>query len=1159
MTPEQSASEQLLRGNELFLRAFMENSPTIAWCKDEEGRYVFLNPHYERHFGVTLADCLGKTDFEVWPKTIAEEFRKNDLAVLAAGKPIDFVESALNPDGSTSHWLNNKFPFRDASGRRYVGGMALDITERKKLEDQLEKFRLSVEHSGDSVFWVNREGRILYTNASAWKTLGYKREEILNISIFDLDPDYQEGVWSAHFEDLKKRGTITLETRHRTKDGRIFPIEVNANYVCIGGQEFNFATVRDISLRKEADVRIFENDRRLRAIFEQAGVGVIEAGTSANLLRVNKRCCQMLGYSEEELLSKTMADLTHPDDMPMMHQNWQLLLEGKTRGYSLDKRYIAKNGEDVWVNVIVSALWAAGKSPDRVVAIVQNITPQKKAEVALSKAEFRYRTIFEQAGVGVAVLESRTGRFVEVNLKNLEILGRSDAEVLATDFMSITHPDDLADDLNQMRRMIAGETKGFTMEKRLLRPDGAVVWVSMAVSPLWQPGEEPSQHIAVLKNITERKLLEQSLRLTQFSIDRAAESVFWITSNSEIVYVNDAACRTLGYSRDEVIGKTVPDIDTNLTAAAWPAHWEEVKRRKTFSFETNHTTKDGRLLKTEVTVNYIKFEGQEYNCATMHDITERKRTEEALANEHKRSNLLAVLGRELGEAETKKAAAISILNAAGKLLDWDCSWLRIWNETTQEWRNIVAFDVIDGVKQEVTINVASMSRLSSIVQQALERPQLLLRESEKDSTEILTFFGNGRRSLSLIFAPIRLGDQLIGMLSVQSYKQHAYDAAAMEVIQALAEHCAGAMARIKAQESLRQSEVRFKTLFESAPEAIFLLATGEDSGRIIDANPFAEEIHGYARGEMRGLRIQEVDLPEDANLVTERMRRLGEGDKLIFEVEHFRKDGSIFPIEVHANLINLGSESFILAFNRDISERKKIDTALRAGEKLAATGRMAAGIAHEINNPLNGIRASLHLVEKAVPANHPDFEFIKRIEREINRIATITHRMFTLYKPTQDEAQDFSLKKLVEDVVCLSQPNAEKSCARLTYTAQVSECLVRLPEAAVSEVLYNLVKNAIEASPKGGEVTVTLSCSEGYALITIKDQGNGIPEELKDRVFEPFFTTKSGSGERGLGLGLATARSRVEAMHGHISFDSSKVEGTVFHVTLPMKAAIEPR
>jgi PAS domain S-box-containing protein len=331
--------------------------------------------------------------------------------------------------------------------------MALDITERKKLEDQLEKFRLSVEHSGDSVFWVNREGRILYTNASAWKTLGYKREEILNISIFDLDPDYQEGVWSAHFEDLKKRGTITLETRHRTKDGRIFPIEVNANYVCIGGQEFNFATVRDISLRKEADVRIFENDRRLRAIFEQAGVGVIEAGTSANLLRVNKRCCQMLGYSEEELLSKTMADLTHPDDMPMMHQNWQLLLEGKTRGYSLDKRYIAKNGEDVWVNVIVSALWSAGKSPDRVVAIVQNITPQKKAEVALSKAEFRYRTIFEQAGVGVAVLESRTGRFVEVNLKNLEILGRSDAEVLATDFMSITHPDDLADDLNQRRRM----------------------------------------------------------------------------------------------------------------------------------------------------------------------------------------------------------------------------------------------------------------------------------------------------------------------------------------------------------------------------------------------------------------------------------------------------------------------------------------------------------------------------------------------------------------------------------------------------------------------------------------------------------------------------------------------------------------------------------
>ena len=1157
MTPENPASEQLLRGNELFLRAFMENSPTMAWCKDEEGRYVFLSPHYERHFGVTLADRLGKTDFELWPKTIAEEYRKNDLAVLAAGKSIDFVESAVNPDGTVSYWLNNKFTFRDASGRRYVGGVALDITERKKLEDELEKFRLSVEHLGDSVFWVNREGRILYTNESGWKTRGYTREEILNISIFDLDPDCQEGVWSAHFEDLKKRGTVTLETRHRTKGGRLFPIEVNANYVCIGGQEFNFATVRDITFRREAEVRMFEDERRLRAIFEQAGVGVIEAGTSANLLRVNKYCCQMLGYSEEELLSKTMADLTHADDMPVMLRNWQLLLEGKTRGYSLEKRYIAKNGEKVWVSVIVSALWAAGKSPDRVVAIVQNITPQKKAEVALSESEFRYRTIFEQAGVGVAVLESRTGRFVEVNRKDLEILGRSKAELLATDFMSITHPDDLANDLHQRHRMIDGDTRGFTMEKRLLRPDGAVVWVSIAVSPLWRPGEEPLHHLAVLENITERKLLEQSLRLTQLSVDQAAESVFWMTPNGKIVYVNDAACRTLGYTREEIIGKTLTDIDANFPAAAWPTHWEDVKRRKTFSFETDYKTKDGRLLKTEVTVNYIQFEGREYKSATMRDITERKRAEEALANENKHSHLLAVLGRELGEADTEKAAALSVLNAAGKVLDWDCGWLRIWNATTQEWRDIVAFDLIDGVKQEVTFNGVSMSRLSNIVQQALERPQLLLRQSEDDSTEILTVFGNGRRSLSLIFAPIRLGNQLIGMLSVQSYKHHAYDAAALEIIQALADHCAGAMFRLRYQESLRQSEVRFKTFFESAPEAIFVLATGEDAGRIIDANPFAEEIHGYARGELRGLRIQDLDLPADANLVSERMRRLGQGEKLIFEVEHFRKDGSIFPLEVHASLINLGNRRFILSFNRDMTERKKMDAALRAGENLAATGRMAAGIAHEINNPLNGIRASLHLVEKAVPANHPDFEFVKRIEREIDRIATITHRMFTLYKPTQDEAQEFSLKKLLEDVVYLSQPNAEKSGARLTYTAQVSECLVRLPEAAVSEVLYNLVKNAIEASPEGGEVTVTLSCVEGYALITIEDQGDGIPEELKDRVFEPFFTTKSGSGERGLGLGLATARSRVEAMCGHISFNPSKVQGTVFHVTLPIQLAIE--
>lgn len=119
------------------LRAFLENSATIAWLKDEEGRHVFLSRNYERRFGINRDDWIGKTDFEVWPRSVAEEFRKNDIAVLASDQPVEIIETTLNPDGTTCWWLNNKFPFQDPSGRRYVGGLGVDITERKQVEESL--------------------------------------------------------------------------------------------------------------------------------------------------------------------------------------------------------------------------------------------------------------------------------------------------------------------------------------------------------------------------------------------------------------------------------------------------------------------------------------------------------------------------------------------------------------------------------------------------------------------------------------------------------------------------------------------------------------------------------------------------------------------------------------------------------------------------------------------------------------------------------------------------------------------------------------------------------------------------------------------------------------------------------------------------------------
>ncbi len=131
--------EDALRESEERFRTFMDHSPANAWMKDEDGRYVYANRGCAGLAGRQPADLTGKTDAELWPAEMAAEYRANDLAVLAGGKPVELTEPAARPDGSVGHWQSLKFPFVDTAGRRYVGGIAVEVTERVRMADELRR------------------------------------------------------------------------------------------------------------------------------------------------------------------------------------------------------------------------------------------------------------------------------------------------------------------------------------------------------------------------------------------------------------------------------------------------------------------------------------------------------------------------------------------------------------------------------------------------------------------------------------------------------------------------------------------------------------------------------------------------------------------------------------------------------------------------------------------------------------------------------------------------------------------------------------------------------------------------------------------------------------------------------------------------------------
>ncbi|GJM27209.1 MAG: PAS domain-containing sensor histidine kinase [Phycisphaerae bacterium] len=230
-------------------------------------------------------------------------------------------------------------------------------------------------------------------------------------------------------------------------------------------------------------------------------------------------------------------------------------------------------------------------------------------------------------------------------------------------------------------------------------------------------------------------------------------------------------------------------------------------------------------------------------------------------------------------------------------------------------------------------------------------------------------------------------------------------------------------------------------------------------------------------------------------------------------------------------------------------------------EKFAALGQMAAGVAHEVNNPLAGIRNAFALFKSSLSPDDENYELLELIDSEIERISSITHQMYQLYRPSRQPPRQFDLRRTVTNVIVLAEPLARRANVRIKVETgncigdeQIGPTEVVLREGELKQILLNVVRNAIQASPDGGDIVIEVSTMQAEASIRVLDEGEGVSETTFARLFEPFFSTKSGTRE-GMGLGLPVSRSLAEAMGGTISIRNSDTKGACVTVTIPRRIA----
>jgi two-component system, cell cycle sensor histidine kinase and response regulator CckA len=379
--------------------------------------------------------------------------------------------------------------------------------------------------------------------------------------------------------------------------------------------------------------------------------------------------------------------------------------------------------------------------------------------------------------------------------------------------------------------------------------------------------------------------------------------------------------------------------------------------------------------------------------------------------------------------------------------------------------------------------------------------------------------------------------------------------------------------RRQAQEELKRSEDRYRSLFDQATDGITVMT---EEGGIVDFNESFARMHGYTVEEMRRFGLRDLDAPESARLIPERMQRLMAGETLHVQLRHFHKDGHLIPLDVLAKRIAISGSVFVLSFHRDLSEtwkaeeeRKLLEEQLQHAQRMESIGTLASGIAHDFNNILNIILGNAGMLQEDSLDHGRTTQRIAAIMKATDRGARLVKQLLTVARKSDPELRTTSVNTLLRELASLLEETLPRS---ISITVDLAPGLppIRADHNQLHQVFLNLSVNARDAMPSGGTLRMTSrlvdresvasafpgASAQKYVTVSMRDTGTGMDAATMSRVFDPFFSTK-GVG-KGTGLGLAVAHGIIQRHEGFITVASEPGAGSEFTIFLPVAGDTDP-
>ena len=768
---------------------------------------------------------------------------------------------------------------------------------------------------------------------------------------------------------------------------------------------------------------------------------------------VSKNVKRLSGYSSKEFMSGQVsyADIIHPEDLNrVVEEVRQYSKQDKRREFSQEYRIITKKGEIKWLD----ARTYIRRKPDGSVihfeGIILDVTKRKDTEEAFKQSEEKLDAMLQSIGDHISLIDrdlniiwaNDTARKVFGN----DIIGKKCHEVYHREKEPCSfHPCFILQTFQ--------DGKMHEKESEVIDKNGNKLFFHCVSNvALKDENGKPVSVLEVSRDITAQKKAEEVLKLQEFSINNASVSIFWITPEGNFIYVNDAVCQKLGYSREELLKMGIEDMDSDFSVEKRSYHWEKFKQKKVVTFETRHRAKNGRIFPVEVTSHYLQFNGEEYEFAFAVDVTGRRKAEEEVGKKTEHLKTLYELGKKLNSITSKEEMLPWIAEHAAKFLDADGCVYRI-----------------------------------------------------REGDYLVRGCGSSEEALEMMVKErIEIGESLSGLIAKE--KKPIISDIYSDDPRHIPEH------REKAKQYGFQSFVGVPMMREGDVTGVLCLLSKET--RRFTENDI-ELLSSFA--DMAAIALENVRLFEDLQEAKREVELFGE------DMEGMVEERTKELMELHNQLIH--------------------------SERLAATGRLSASIAHEINNPLQAIDSFISSVINESDEESKHVEYLKLAQEGIYQIAGIVKQLLAFSRPGKEVRTAQDINPIIEQTLAMLKKELLRSKIRCIKGFSEDLPNVKVSPQQMNQIFVNLILNARDAMPEGGEINIRTGKIADCVFVEVSDKGKGMSEEVMNRMYEPFFTTKKGKGS---GLGLSVSYGIIRSHGGDLIVESKENEGTTFTMKLPV-------